>query len=134
MRRQYQRLFHKRVQEYQDNGYGSCVLQHAAPRRIMMEALKHFHGVRYTLGSFAIAGNHVHALVAPVPGIDLSEVQHTWKSFTAHAINKALGRSGQLWRPESYDRIVRGRVELERIEQYILGHTAQGAYVEQRTV
>ena len=103
---QYQRLYHRRMQEYLDNGYGSCVLKQTEPRRIMIEALMHFHRTRYTLGSYAIAGNHVHVLVAPVPGMDLSDVPHTWKSFTAHAINKALGRTGQLWRPEGYDGVL----------------------------
>ena len=133
-RTEYQRLYHKRIQEYLDNGYGSCVLNLAEPRRITIEALKHFHVVRYTLGSFAIAGNHVHALVMPVPGIDLSEVQHTWKSFTAHAINKALGRTGPLWRTESYDRIVRNEDERMRIEDYILAHREQGGFVERMDV
>ena len=91
-------------------------------------------GQRYTLGSFAIAGNHVHVLVAPLQGIDLSEVMHSWKSYTAKAINKALGRSGTLWKEESYDHLVRNEASLRRIERYIHAHVSQGAYVEQRRV
>jgi hypothetical protein len=41
-----------------------------------------------------------------LPGIDLSEVMHSWKSYTAKAINKALGRSGTLWKEESHDHLV----------------------------
>lgn len=52
------------------------------------------------------------------------------KSFTANAINKAVGRSGALWRDESYDRLVRDPAHLERAEQYPAAHIRQGAYVE----
>lgn len=126
----YWRLYHKRVQRYLDNGYGSCVLKQPEPQKIMRNALHHFNGTRYSLGSFAIAANHVHVLVAPRPGIDLSEIQHSWKSFTANAINKALGRTGTLWRPESYDRIVRDEDELARIIFYIMAHEEQGALAQ----
>ena len=126
----YARLYHKRIQFYLDNGYGSCLLRQEVPRRIIVDALHHFNGTRYRLGSFAVAGNHVHALVIPARGIDLSDVLHSWKSFTSNSINRSLGRTGTLWRPESYDRLVRDAGELERIEDYILSHKQQGAYVE----
>ena len=98
----------------------------------MVDALHHFDGQRYRLGTFAVAGNHVHVLVSPIPGFSLSSVMHSWKSFTANTINKQLGLTGKLWRPESFDWIVRNEVHLERIEHYIAAHVAQGAYVEQR--
>ena len=85
---------------------------------------------RYELGSFAIAGNHV--LVVPVAGIDLSEILHSWKSFTANAINRAQGRKGVLWQDESHDHLVRSEASLARITAYIHAHEDQGAYVEKR--
>jgi len=132
--RRYHRLFSERVQRWLDAGHGSCVLRKPVARDIMRTALHHFEGTRYTLGSFAIAGNHVHVLVAPVPGIDLSEVMHSWKSFTAKAINKALGRSGTLWQEEVYDHLVRSEAALYRIAAYIHAHEDQGAYVERRRI
>ncbi len=126
----YWRLFARSMQKYLDAGYGSCVLRHPEATRIMTTALHHFNGTRYDLGSFAITANHVHVLVAPKPGIDLSEVQHAWKSFTANRINRVLGTTGRLWRPESYDRIIRNEGELARITAYILKHRKAGHYVE----
>jgi|GEM_PF-784898 len=133
-RMEYYRLFDARVQQWLDAGYGSCVLKHPGPRQIMIDALHHFNNTRYRLGSFAIAGNHVHVLVAPDPGIELTAITHSWKSFTANAINKRLSRSGHLWQFESYDHLVRNAEELERIEKYILDHVDQGGLVEQRTL
>jgi REP element-mobilizing transposase RayT len=125
------RLFHHRVQDWLDSGQGSCVLRYSESQRIVREALHAFNGVRYRLGSFAIAGNHVHLLVAPYPAHSLSRILHSWKSFTAKAINRELGRTGKLWMEEYFDRIVRHAIHLERIEEYILAHKQQGAYVEQ---
>jgi REP element-mobilizing transposase RayT len=130
--KRYNKLFHERVQRWLDAGNGSCVLRHSDARRIMRDALHHFNGKRYDLGSFAIAGNHVHVLVVPSTGFELSEILHSWKSFTANAINRALGRKGVLWQDESYDHLVRSAASLERIMAYIHAHEDQGAYVERR--
>lgn len=129
-KRTYWRLFAQSMQKYLDAGYGSCVLRHPEAARIMADALHYFKGTRYDLGTFAIAANHVHVIVAPKPGIDLSEVQHSWKSFTANRINRLLSRSGTLWRPECYDRIVRNERGLRFITNYILAHRKGGHYVE----
>lgn len=130
--KRYNKLFHERVQRWLDAGNGSCVLRYPETRRIMRDALHHFNGTRCDLGSFAIAGNHVHVLVVPDAGFELSDILHSWKSFTANAINRALGRKGVLWQDESYDHLVRSKASLGRITAYILAHEEQGAYVEKR--
>ena len=132
LKEEWYKLFHRRVQRWLDAGYGSCILRRPEAQRIMIAAFNHFDGKRYRMGSFAIAANHVHVLVAPYPGFDLSGVLHSWKSFTANAINKATESSGRLWMDENFDRLVRGPEHLERIEDYIARHVDQGAYVERR--
>jgi len=42
------------------------------------------------------------------------------KSFSSKACNKILGRTGQFWQKESFDRLVRDETELRRILVYIL--------------
>jgi REP element-mobilizing transposase RayT len=132
VRQEWYRLFDHRVQLWLDAGHGSCILRKPEAKRIMADALHHFHDKRYHLGSFAIAGNHVHVLVAPHTGVELSRVIHSWKSFTSNAINKALGRTGRLWMDEYFDRILRNQQHLEHVEDYIAAHARQGAYVESR--
>jgi REP element-mobilizing transposase RayT len=127
----YYQLFDHRVQQWLDAGSGSCVLKQQRPRRIVVDALHHFNGTRYTLGTFAVAGNHVHVLVAPLPGMSLSKIVHSWKSFTANAINEQLQRTGALWKHESYNHLVRNEGALDRISDYILRHAEQGHYVEE---
>ncbi len=133
-RKTYYDLFNQRVQQWLDAGSGSCVMKLEGPRRIMIDALHHFDGKRYALGSFAVAPNHVHVLVAPVIGVDLSGILHSWKSFTAKAINRLLERTGQFWFDESYDHLVRSESELERIDEYIASHALSGGYVEKHPI
>lgn len=131
--RRSEQLFQERIQHWLDAGSGSCVLRYPEAKRIMRETLLHFDGKRYHLGSFAVAGNHVHVLVAPVLGFELSGILHSWKSYSANAINRALGRKGALWQDESYDHLVRSEASLARITGYILAHEEQGALVERRS-
>jgi REP element-mobilizing transposase RayT len=133
-RKNYYQLFHSRVEKWLDAGVGSCLLREDAVRAIVRDALHHFNGQRYDLGTFALAPNHVHVLVAPFTGVDLSDVLHSWKSFTAKSVNKATGRSSALWQAESFDHLVRNEASLANFEEYILAHQKQGAYVEQRTI
>ncbi len=134
LQNEYSELFHHRVQAWLDAGHGACLFRRPVVRKIMVDAFHHFNGKRYHLGSFALAGNHVHLLVAPLPGVDLSEVLHSWKSFTANAINKCVGQSGRLWMDENFDRLVRDLDHLHRIENYIAAHAKHGAYVERNAL
>ncbi len=116
---EYHRLFSKKIEEWLDAGAGSCVLAQPNVAAIVADALKHFHGKRYILGEWVVMPNHVHVVITPLGEHHLSDILHSWKSFTANAINKVLQRSGELWQHESYDHIVRSAKQLERIEQYI---------------
>jgi len=132
VQREYHRLFRVRVERWLDAGAGSCALRDPEACKVMRETLHHFDGERYQLGSFAIAGNHVHVLVVPFPGIDLSTIMHSWKSYTAKAINRIIGSTGSFWKSENFDHIVRSAEHLAKYEGYILRHVKQGAYVEGR--
>jgi len=104
------RLYQARLDKIEgalDKSYGSCLLAHSSVRTIVSEALTHHDGTRYDLYAAVVMPNHVHVLVRPRSGFDLPEIVHAWKAFTAHQINKTLGREGQLWETEYYDHLVR---------------------------
>ena len=119
-RQEYYRLFNERVDAWLDAGQGSCLLRHPRLRCFVAETLAYFAGQRYDLGAWCIMPNHVHLLLRLLNDFNLSEVLHTWKSYSAHQINKQLKRKGQVWQHESYDHIVSNPRALWRIEQYIL--------------
>ncbi len=131
---EYYELFPKRFQEWLDNGYGSCVLDIPEIKRLVEKALRHFEGERYDLDEFVVIPNHVHLLVTPLGQHRLSNILHSWKSFTAHQILKVEAASRRLrdshksrdgsstihvWQKESLDHIGRSPEQLERIRQYI---------------
>ncbi len=115
-----------------DTGAGSCALRIPEARQVILETLHLWDGERYQFGTLAIAGNHVHVLVVPHPGYDLSVIMHSWKSYTAKAINRIIGRKGSFWQEESFDHVVRSADHLFQYERYIAEHVKQGAYVEER--
>jgi len=63
--------------------------------------------------------NHVHCLVTRFEQFELSDILHSLKSFTAHEANKMLGRDGQFWIEEYFDRYIRNEEHFERTIRYI---------------
>lgn len=112
-------LAHSRFEERIDEGYGSCILKDAAVADEMERCLRHFDGQRYTLGSYVIMPNHVHALVRPLAEHTLSETLQGWKSVSAHNIKKLKGSAELVWLDESFDHIVRDEQHLEQFSEYI---------------
>ncbi|MGF1452778.1 MAG: transposase, partial [Opitutales bacterium] len=127
-RREYFDLFSAKLEEWLDAGYGSCALKDSECKRIVEEALRHFDGQRYQLGTFVVAANHVHAIVTPKEGHELSDILHSWKSFTATKLNQHLGKSGPFWQKESYDHILRTPAAAARIETYIHEHNSRSGF------
>ncbi len=117
--REYHQLFSVRIERLLDAGSGSCILRDAASAEIVRGALRHFEGIRYELDEFIIMPNHVHVLVQPLAPHGLAEILHSWKSYTANALNRRLGRTGQVWQHESYDHIVRNESAMNAIRRYI---------------
>jgi len=121
-KREYYERFPERLEHWLDQGYGACRLKAPALRKIVEDALRHFDGERYDLDEFVVSANHVHALVTPQHGHELSDILHSWKSFTANQINRHIAQSGAFWQKESFDHIVRNPAQLERIRGYVREH------------
>ncbi len=113
------RQYFKAMKRFLDLGHGSCCLREPEICQVVQSSLNAFDGKRYELGEYAIMPNHVHAVVRPIAGVELEEILRGWKGFTARRINRMLGREGSVWQEESYDRLVRDSLELERIGRYI---------------
>src|SRR4029077_10841936 len=116
---EYQKRFQDGREHWLDQGHGECILKKSDLAEIVVNALRHFDHDRYVLDAFVVMPNHVHVLVSLAEGQPLADVLHSWKSFSAKAINHQLGRSGRIWQEESYHRIVRDWNELVRYRDYI---------------
>jgi putative DNA methylase len=111
--------FRKNVEKYLDSGYGACFLRDPRVARIVEEALLFHNGGKYDLSSWVIMPNHVHFLAVPAESVELAEIAHSIKSFTAHEANKVLDRSGQFWQHEAFDRYIRNRRHYVNVIRYI---------------
>lgn len=109
----------KRIQEFLDSGYGSCFLKDDRIGEIIQNALLHFDGGRYLLHAWCVMPNHVHTLFTPLGERVMSQIVHSWKSFTAHACNKMLGRTGRFWAREPFDRYIRNQRHYLNALKYI---------------
>ncbi len=109
----------KRIDAFLDAGHGECLLARPETAQIVEDALLHFDGERYRLIAWCVMPNHVHVLIETRAGHPLAEVIHSWKSFTAKEINKALGRSGEIWQREYFDRYIRDDRHLQAAVNYI---------------
>ncbi len=111
--------YHEKLERHLDEGIGACWLRNPEVSAIVENALRHFDGDRYLLGSYVIMPNHVHVLVRPAMEHKLPDILQSWKSFTAKEANKSLGRSGGFWQDESFDHIVRDEQQLQKFSRYI---------------
>ncbi len=108
-----------RLERLLDNGYGECLLANRRIASLVEDELLHFDAGRYHLLAWVIMPNHVHVLVETLAGHPLSAILHSWKSYTAKAANRMLGRSGPIWQPEYFDRAIRDERHLAAAIEYI---------------
>jgi hypothetical protein len=80
--KEYHRNFSRRIHEWLDAGYGSCLLARPEICRVVDDTLNFFNGQRYALGEYMVMPNHVHVLLEPLGDHQLSEILHSWKSYS----------------------------------------------------
>jgi hypothetical protein len=95
--------FRKNVEHYLDKGYGSCFLRDEDVAKLVENSLLFHHGKKYCLSAWVIMPNHLHFLATPFADIELRQIAHSIKSYTAHEANKLLNRTGQFWQHEPFD-------------------------------
>ncbi|MDP2344311.1 MAG: transposase [Deltaproteobacteria bacterium] len=92
-----------------------------AERTAVLNAIKYFEGERYDLIAYVVMNDHVHVLFSPVESRRVQDLIHTWKSFTANALQRT-GRVGSVWQDEYFDRVMRNDEELLEKANYIVAN------------
>ena len=109
-----------KVEALLDAGNGACWLSKPEIADLVVGALKFFDGQRYELRAWVVMPNHIHVIVWPMAGHNLSNILHSWKSYTSKETNKILHRAGgTLWQAESFDHWVRDDAEHARLVAYV---------------
>jgi len=113
-----------------DQGRGHCLLTDPANATIARRTLEHFDGEQYLLLAWAIMPNHVHVMIEQIDGYPLTNVVQSWKSVSAHAINKIRGTNGRIWSPDYFDRFVRDEDHYVQAKYYIENNPVKAHLVE----
>lgn len=124
-------LYSDKVESYLDAGHGTCFMKNDRVAELVMTALQHFDERRYALAAWCVMPNHVHVVIQPfagktttagtaVPHSELSEILHSWKSFTSKEANKLLRRSGDFWQAEYHDHLIRNEADFRYAVRYVL--------------
>jgi putative DNA methylase len=109
----------QRIAALLEAGHGACLLHDARAAAAVQDSLLFHDGTRYRLLAWVVMPNHVHVVLETSLGYGLSSIMQTLKGYTAHEVNRLLGRAGQLWMPESFDRMVRDEDHLRRAIHYV---------------
>ena len=111
--------FRKSVEKFLDVGYGSCYLKEPEIAAMVVRSLRFHEKTMYELDAWVIMPNHIHFLVTPFEEVEIAEIAHSIKSYTAHEANKMLGRTGRFWQVEPFDRYIRNFRHYASVVRYI---------------
>jgi putative transposase len=102
-------------------------------RDLILETCLIGNGKRYELDVIVVMPDHVHLILTPLEDkrgpISLPEILQEIKSISAHRINKYLGRRGNLWQQESFDRAMRQAENTLGKLEYVLGNPVRAGLV-----
>jgi REP element-mobilizing transposase RayT len=121
----------KRIDKYEDVGFGQCFLKDPRIASMVQENLFHFNGIRYNILRWCIMPNHVHVLIEILEGWTLSTLMHGWRSYTSHQANRILERTGNFWMEEYFDRYIRDERHLEIVINYIDNNPVKAGLVDE---
>jgi len=139
--------YRKRIENWLDAGYGSCLLREPQAAEVVVNNWKHFDGKCYDLIAWVVMPNHVHVLIKPLHGCSLAKIVQSWKSFTARKIlslnqSRASARGSQdthsvpvaskpFWMREFWDRYMRDENHLLKTVEYIHNNPVKAGLIEQ---
>jgi putative DNA methylase len=109
----------KRIESALDQGHGAAHLLDTRVAEIVENAFLHFDADRYRLHAWTIMPNHVHVISTPLRNNGLSDIVHSWKSYTAKAADHVLNRTGTFWSREYFDRAIRDEVHFATAVAYV---------------
>ena len=114
----------ERIEKYLDAGCGTCVLRDKRIADVVTSTLKHSDGCQYRLLAYGLMPNHVHVMMQLGGSVELTTVVQAWKSVSSHRINGLLRRTGTLWQPDYYNRIIRSEEEFRNQLNYVYENNA----------
>jgi len=78
------------------------------------------HRWKFDLLAWSVMPNHVHAVIHPYDGVDVSDIVKAWKGASNRSIRGIVGGSGPIWQREYFDRIMRTAGETYQAVRYAI--------------
>jgi putative transposase len=96
-------------------------------RTIVLNSCTHNNHIRFDLHALVVMPDHVHIILTPLIDqqteiFSLAKITQPIKAISAHEINGRLGRRGQIWQEESFDRVLRSSEKLDEKVAYVLNN------------
>lgn len=117
----------EQLQAYLDKGCGECLLRRPDVAQVVEDSLLFHHEQRYELRAWVVMPNHVHVLFQ-MGDASMSRTVEDWKKFTAHAVNKLLGRKGSLWFEDYWDTYMRNPEHELQTRDYIEANPVKAGF------
>ncbi len=116
--KEYHRRFTRQLEEWLDEGAGSCLLADQAHREIVQGVLMHYQGVKVEHHAWVIMPNHLHLIFTPK--VPLETLMKAWKGTSAHRIGK-----GSIWQKNYRDTLIRDGGHFANAVRYIRRNPAR---------
>ncbi len=117
-----------KLENWLDEGSGSCLLSDSSLRDHLEETLMHDEGTRVVHHSWVIMPNHVHVLFE-VGEVPMAKQMQQWKGATARAANMILNTQDSFWQPDYWDTYMRDPEHEERTIRYIRNNPVKAGLV-----
>ena len=110
--KEYHRLFTKKMEDWLDEGVGSCVLKKRIYREEIEKVLMFSQGEKVEHEAWVIMPNHVHLLFSPK--VSMGGLVQTWKGVSARRIGE-----GSIWQKNYRDTLIRHGEHYANVVRYI---------------
>ena len=125
-------VIRERAEELLDMNAGKCWMRDQRVAEIVANALMHFDEDRYLLLAWCVMPNHVHVALNARDAID--RILHSWKSFSAKEANRLVGRHGEFWQEDYFDRTIPDQKDFDRTIRYVTENPAKAGLANWRWV
>ena len=128
----------KRIEEWADAGYGSCVLRNPGIAQMIIDNWRKYVGARYDLVAWVVMPNHVHVMIRMCRESSLPRIVQAWKGYTGKKIVETMRKSGdntvgtpRVWHRdrEYWDRFIRDERHFQNAVDYIHQNPAKAGLV-----
>ncbi len=115
---EYHRRFSRQLEDWLDEGHGSCLLGDPGKRTILEDCLRFDEGTRAVHHCWVVMPNHVHLLFTPLA--PLAQLIRNWKGISARRIG-----CGAIWQRNYRDALIRDAGHFANAVRYIRRNPAR---------